>query len=162
MRNIGDFRQWKDQQCTIKPSPDSSGTYELDARIYGPQRHSPHGGHDKRELKGTPMANRAHIAMLKRGVEAWNDWRQKNPHITPDLSQVTVPARALGGANLAHANLTLSSLPFAILEDADLSGANLELANLSLASLMSANLRAAHLHGRSEEHTSELQSLRHL
>ena len=93
------------------------------------------------------MANRAHIAMLKRGVEAWNDWRQKNPHITPDLSQVTVPARALGGANLAHANLTLSSLPFAILEDADLSGANLELANLSLASLMSANLRAAHLHG---------------
>jgi hypothetical protein len=32
------------------------------------------------------MANDEHVAMLKRGVDAWNAWRDKNPNIRPDLS----------------------------------------------------------------------------
>jgi hypothetical protein len=31
------------------------------------------------------MANDEHVAILKQGVAAWNDWRKK--HIRPDLSE---------------------------------------------------------------------------
>ena len=41
------------------------------------------------------MANHEHVAMLKKGVDAWNAWREKNPDIHPDLS----------GANLWWADL---------------------------------------------------------
>jgi len=33
-----------------------------------------------------PMANDAHVALLKQGVAAWNAWRKQNPDIRPDLS----------------------------------------------------------------------------
>ena len=29
------------------------------------------------------MADPKHLAMLQRGVKAWNDWRQKNPVVRP-------------------------------------------------------------------------------
>ncbi len=41
------------------------------------------------------MANEEHLKILKQGVEAWNEWRVKNPQITPGLA----------GANLYKANL---------------------------------------------------------
>lgn len=48
------------------------------------------------------MANPEHLEILKRGVEAWNQWREKNPDVKPDLS----------GAQLADEDLcTLSSDP---------------------------------------------------
>jgi hypothetical protein len=28
---------------------------------------------------GAPMANDEHVAMLKKGVDAWNKWRDENP-----------------------------------------------------------------------------------
>jgi uncharacterized protein YjbI with pentapeptide repeats len=31
------------------------------------------------------MADPAHLAILKSGVRAWNEWRQNNPFVTPDL-----------------------------------------------------------------------------
>ena len=31
------------------------------------------------------MANDEHVAMLKKGVDAWNAWRSKTPDIRPDL-----------------------------------------------------------------------------
>jgi hypothetical protein len=31
------------------------------------------------------MANPEHLEILKQGVEAWNEWREKNPDIEPDL-----------------------------------------------------------------------------
>ncbi len=33
------------------------------------------------------MANEEHLKILKQGVEAWNEWREKNPKITPGLSK---------------------------------------------------------------------------
>ena len=41
------------------------------------------------------MANDEHVALLKKGVAAWNAWRKENPDIRPDLSQAN-----LSGANL--------------------------------------------------------------
>jgi hypothetical protein len=33
------------------------------------------------------MANDEHVAMLKKGVDAWNGWRRKNRNIRPNLSE---------------------------------------------------------------------------
>src|SRR6516162_6153906 len=41
------------------------------------------------------MANDEHVAILKKGVDAWNTWRGKNPDVVPDLS----------GENLTNAHL---------------------------------------------------------
>jgi hypothetical protein len=38
------------------------------------------------------MANDEHVAMLKKGVAAWNEWRDKNPAIRPDLSHADLSA----------------------------------------------------------------------
>jgi hypothetical protein len=42
---------------------------------------------------GCYMANDEHVAILKKGVRAWNAWRMKNPYIHVDLT----------GANLSQA-----------------------------------------------------------
>jgi uncharacterized protein YjbI with pentapeptide repeats len=88
------------------------------------------------------MANDEHVALLKQGVDAWNAWREKNPDIRPDLSEVDLRDAFLLGANLSTAN----RLGAANLGEADLSGANLGWANLSTANrLGAANLGAANL-----------------
>jgi len=46
-------------------------------------------------VKTDSMANEAHLAKLKKGVEKWNEWRTTNPHVSPDLRRVN-----LTGANL--------------------------------------------------------------
>ncbi len=79
------------------------------------------------------MANEEHLKILKQGVEAWNEWRKKNPQRTPDLSK----------ANLIEANLTRANLIEADLSVADLSKANLIQANLTVANLSKADLTGA-------------------
>jgi len=36
------------------------------------------------------MANEEHLKILNQRVEAWNEWRDKNPQITPDLSKANL------------------------------------------------------------------------
>jgi len=84
------------------------------------------------------MANQEHLAKLKLGVDAWNDWRKQTPQIEPDLFRAN-----LLGANLAGANLSKANLNEANLGQADLSGANLESAELIGANLSRANLSGA-------------------
>jgi len=36
------------------------------------------------------MANDEHVAMLKKGVDAWNGWRDENPDMSPDLSKANL------------------------------------------------------------------------
>ena len=72
------------------------------------------------------MANPEHSKILKVGVEAWNDWRDKNRHTQPDLSEDN-----LSGANLAGINLREADLSGAKLSGANLSGANLQEAFLT-------------------------------
>jgi hypothetical protein len=83
------------------------------------------------------MANDEHVAMLKKGVDAWNAWRDENPAIGPDLRQ----------ANLSQANLSQANLSQANLSGADLSEANLGEVKLSYANLGGANLTGASLQG---------------
>jgi len=82
------------------------------------------------------MANRKHVAMLMKCVDAWNAWRAENAAIRPDLSGANL-GTGLSGANLSSAKL----------READLSGANLRGAKLSGADLSGADLRGANLSG---------------
>ena len=82
------------------------------------------------------MADKEHVALLKQGVEAWNQWRRENPHARPDLSQANLSGAHLYEADLSHTNLFW----------ADLANANLHKANFSGASLFGANLCGANLH----------------
>jgi hypothetical protein len=91
------------------------------------------------------MANDEHIAMLMKGVEVWNAWRNENPDIRPDLSVADFIGADLRGANLRGAVLSRADLRGAILSRADLIGAYLREANLSDADLRGANLSWANL-----------------
>jgi hypothetical protein len=82
------------------------------------------------------MADPEHVALLKRGVKEWNEWRDANPALLVDLREANV-----SGADLRFANLCVASFRGANLTGADLSGAD-----LSRAGLHAANLRGARLH----------------
>jgi len=88
------------------------------------------------------LANPEHLARLSEGVEVWNQWREQNPEIRPDLRRA-----ALLGADLREANLSRVDLSAADLPGADLSEANLGEANLTGADLSGADLHGALLHG---------------
>ena len=86
------------------------------------------------------MANEEHFAILKQGVEVWNNWREENPEIKPDLSEADLTETDLRGVNFKKAFLMRANLSEANLIDAFLMRANLSEANLSGAVLNSANL----------------------
>jgi len=93
------------------------------------------------------MANQNHLAVLKKGVAAWNEWRKKNPEIQPDLFK----------ANLRLANLSMANLSGANLRMTDLRGAYLRVANLNMADLRGANLRVADLRGANLKEVKNLR-----
>ena len=93
------------------------------------------------------MANEEHLKILKQGVEAWNEWREKNPQRTPDLSKANLIESDLNGANLYGADLSKANLYGANPTGANLTGANLIEANLTGANLTGANLTGANLYG---------------
>jgi hypothetical protein len=106
------------------------------------------------------MANAEHVAILKRGSTAWNQWRHTNPHLHPDLIAANFAAADLRGADfsdtqlngaylndadLSHSRLVRAVMVFAQLNGAVLVGANLALTNLAGARLEGADLRSAEL-----------------
>lgn len=101
---------------------------------------------------------RQHLAILRKGVKAWNEWRRVNLDVRPDLRSAglrgadltgadlagtDLVGTDLRGANLTRANLTQANLDGADLREASLDGAYLARAYLSEASLTQANLREA-------------------
>ena len=93
------------------------------------------------------MANPEHLAKLKEGVEAWNQWREQNPEIRPDLRDAILSGAQLPGAHLGGADLYMTSLSEANLRAADLHRADLRGTYLTEADLSGANLRGANLRG---------------
>jgi len=90
------------------------------------------------------MPNDEHVAMLGRGVAAWNEWRTKHDE-TPDLSRAGLRGLDLSGFDLSRADLRGADLRGTKFCDADLSGAHLEGANFFKAVLDGANLAGAFL-----------------
>lgn len=93
------------------------------------------------------MANQRHLAILKKGVEAWNEWRKNHPRVQPDLSETDLSGLDLSRANLSGANFFGADLHGANLFETDLSGADLAGADLSRVVLHGGDLRAARLYG---------------
>jgi hypothetical protein len=83
------------------------------------------------------MANTDQLATLLQGVSVWNQWREQEPDVHPDLSDIAIPEADLAAVNLVGANL----------RGADLHGADLSSASLSGSDLGEANLRGAILRG---------------
>ncbi len=98
------------------------------------------------------MAYTEHLALLKAGVEGWNEWREDRPYeeidlIYADLSLAHLRRANLEEASLFKADLSQADLFRANLRKALLSQANLGQANLTEASLIEANLSEADLSG---------------
>src|SRR5215813_430059 len=94
---------------TVGPSPSISTDYAIVRR--------------STTIRGALMANDEHVALLKKGMGAWNAWRDENPDIRPDLVQADLFRAYLHGANLSGANLTDAELSAAVLDRAVLIGA---------------------------------------
>ncbi|MBZ5525949.1 MAG: toll/interleukin-1 receptor domain-containing protein [Acidobacteriia bacterium] len=85
------------------------------------------------------------LKILKKGVEAWNQWRERNPGLQPNLLGADLSGKDLRGANFRGAILYVAGLREANLGGADLSGADLRSAGLSEANLLGADLSRADL-----------------
>ena len=70
------------------------------------------------------MASKKHVARLRQGVEAWNQWRRENPKIRPNLSRADLIRASLRGADLRRTGLGKADLSYADLSRAQMSGAN--------------------------------------
>lgn len=81
------------------------------------------------------MANPEHVAKLREGVEAWNEWRNTNLLLVPDLSSINLAGEDLRGANFRIANLAKTIFSTTNLIGADLVKANLTEANFDGARL---------------------------
>jgi hypothetical protein len=89
------------------------------------------------------MANEEHLAWLKRGVAAWNRWRQQNPGIVPDLRGAELSEKNFRGINLQDAELRYADLVETDFSKAILIGANCFCATLSGAILRDADFSKA-------------------
>jgi hypothetical protein len=95
------------------------------------------------------MANDEHVQMLKKGVDAWNDWRLRTS-VRVDLSSANLSNRNFTKFNFSGCDLRWAGLRGAICEEcnfvsADLMGANLRGARLVHAEFREGDLRWTHL-----------------
>ncbi|MDM8552420.1 pentapeptide repeat-containing protein [Desulfobacterales bacterium HSG2] len=93
------------------------------------------------------MANEEHLRILKQGIEAWNEWREKNPDTEPDLRRADLIWAHLEKADLREVYLRGAKLDRADLGRADIRGADLRGAKLRKANLNSANLANTDIRG---------------
>ncbi len=110
------------------------------------------------------MANEKHLSIFRKGVAEWNEWRDKNPHITPQLSNLVIyhSTVALHGRDFYDGFLSSEDIKEAIADREDgsiayksyysylwfhknLNGINLRQANLSNAELIKVDLTNADL-----------------
>jgi hypothetical protein len=93
------------------------------------------------------MANVDQLGTLLLGVSVWNQWREREPDVQPDLGDIALPEADLVQVNLAGANVRGADLHGADLSSAALSGSDLGEANLRGAILRGADLTWSYLSG---------------
>jgi TIR domain/Pentapeptide repeats (8 copies) len=67
------------------------------------------------------MANEEHIEIIREGVEAWNEWREKNPETLPDLINADLINADLSRARLSGANFYNARIGWTVFGNNDLS-----------------------------------------
>lgn len=93
------------------------------------------------------MANREHLAKLKKGVETWNNWRSRHAEITPGLTEEDLIDPDLRAANFNGMNLIGADLDWTDLRNAQFRGAILRRINCRSANLCEADFSGADLSG---------------
>ena len=98
------------------------------------------------------MAKQQHIKILSRGVRHWNEWRQNQPGIIPDLSGMDLSQRDLTRINLSGAILRGTRFYESILyganfENADATGTTFKRAILKKTDFTESSLKKASLSG---------------
>jgi hypothetical protein len=101
------------------------------------------------QRKSEVLARTSHVDVLRRGVRAWNRWRQENPGLAPVLNDLdlSVGDRQFGPAQGGPVNLSRTELCGAQLGQATLVAANMMGAVLTRADLTDARLTGADLRG---------------
>jgi uncharacterized protein YjbI with pentapeptide repeats len=89
------------------------------------------------------MADEEQLAILRQGVEVWNQWREDSLTINVDLSGVDFSSLNLSNADFTFTDLTEANLSDADLTEADFNSSNLKSANLKGAFLEGSNLTEA-------------------
>ena len=92
------------------------------------------------------MSNDEHLAVLRRGVAAWDAWRAQHDDAT-DLSRAGLRGLDLSRFDLSRADLRGADLRGTNCSGANLAGAHLEGANMFKAVLDDADLTRAFLYG---------------
>jgi hypothetical protein len=93
------------------------------------------------------MADKAQLKILRKGVTAWNRWRNQNPKVKVDLRRANLREAQLIEADLREADLRYADAIFADLTGANLFKADLREAQLLRAGLSGSDLRKANLRG---------------
>lgn len=91
------------------------------------------------------MANKEHLAILRQGVEVWNQWRKDNPNLIPELDEANLEKIGFYEINFAGANLRQANFSEAHLKRANFKRANLKRATFMHTFLKGANFSEAHL-----------------
>jgi hypothetical protein len=91
------------------------------------------------------MANPEHLAILKQGVETWNQWRNEYSGTRPLLRNAQLAGTAFDGIDLRGADLRGADLRKALFKRAILRGALFQGACLSGADLRRADLRGTEI-----------------
>ncbi|MGP8323668.1 MAG: pentapeptide repeat-containing protein [Methanosarcinaceae archaeon] len=84
------------------------------------------------------MAIEEHLMIVNSGVIKWNQWREKNPNIKPDLDKIDFI-----GADLKDINLNNASLKGATLSCSDFSYASLKNVDMSYSTIGSCRFNSA-------------------
>jgi len=106
------------------------------------------------------MADESHVATLKQGVDAWNEWRAAHAATRPDLSNASLRGFDLAHADLSGADLRKTDLRGTMLGGAALIGADLASANLFKTVLDGADLAGANLIGAQFLNCAQLTTTR--
>jgi len=85
------------------------------------------------------------ISVLKEGVKTWNDWREKNPQLMPDLREINFSGADFGNSLLTGADLGYSDFRKANLNKANLNEGMFEDADLRYTSIRNVVLSARQL-----------------
>ena len=91
------------------------------------------------------MANAEHLKILKKGVKAWNAWRQENRDVVPDLYGADLSRMDLTYIHIMRTNLGDANLSGTILRKAFAVGTYFHGADMTDAILEGADMRGCHL-----------------
>jgi len=91
------------------------------------------------------MADPEHLAILRQGVEVWNQWRMQNKSTSPDLSNADLEEMQMPGIDFHQTSLHRARLRSVNLSDGNLDWANLLQVDLSRSTLRGVTLRDAYL-----------------